>query len=562
MRAQDRTSIDSLQSALSISRTDTLKITLLNDLAGIYFQKNLDSSFFYLENALNIARQSGSPHHKSRTYSNIGTYYYYKEEYLKSLEYIDLAFDIANEINNITIVSYAYYIKAWIFVDLNNLNLANEYANKAMELYKKQDKKEKYGEIYTIYSSIYDLLGDYQKSLEYERKAYNIELSLNHTERLSGSLNNISSLYNHLNKTDSAKIYLWQAVKLNKEFKNVHWLAINYFNLSKVSLLTGEVDSAEWYINQAVKTYDIGGYDVGKPKIHIAKAQIALLRKDTMLAVQFYDSIVHAPKKNEELSIIKEAYRNLAEISHAQKKYESAIGYYKAFKLHDDSIKKGSNASLLTLMELQLEYEKQHHELEKEKNAVTIKMHRKNFLIIILIIILVFVGISLFLLYRLMKNRALREKLEKHQIEKELQAKNREMTANVMTLMKKNEILSVISKKLLEIEEKAVKKETRDAISKISAEIRKSREVELWAEFDLRFKQVHGNFYNSLLKIAPELSPNELRMCAFLRMDISTKDISELTGLDKRTVDNTRYKIRKKFKIDGKTNLTTFLSKF
>lgn len=561
LKAQDRSSIDSLKTAVFNSEDDTVKISLLNDLAGIYFQIKLDSSYYFLDKALNIARQIDAPIHKARTFSNIGTYYYYKEEYLKSLEYIDLAFNIADEYNDLYIISYSYHLKAWIFVDIHDLNLANEFANKAMEIYKLQNEEGKYADIYSLLSTIYDLLGDFQKSREYGQKAYNIHLHLGQSEGLAGILNNMSTLYGKMNKLDSAKTYLRQAAIFNKKCGNNHWLGINYFNLSNISLRIGEIDSAEWYINKAIKTFKKVGYDIDND-ILIAKANIALERRDTLLAILYYDSIVNSSAKIEDLTNITGSYDKLYQIAKAQKKYEPAIKYYEAFKLYDDSLKKGSNAGLLTLMELQIAYEKQHNKLEQEKKEAMLDLQRKSFLIILLVILIVFLGLSIYLLYRLIKSRSIRAKIEKLQIENELESKNREMTANVMTLMKKNEILSGISKKLLEIERKAVKKETKDAIGKISDEIQKSQEVELWEEFDLRFRQVHRDFYKNLLQFAPELSPNEQRMCAYLRMNISTKDISELTGLDSRTINNTRYKIRKKFNLDGKNNLVTFLSKY
>lgn len=430
-----------------------------------------------------------------------------------------------------------------------------------MEIYKLQNEEGKYADIYSLLSTIYDLLGDFQKSREYGQKAYNIHLHLGQSEGLAGILNNMSTLYGKMNKLDSAKTYLRQAAIFNKKCGNNHWLAINYFNLSNISLRIGEIDSAEWYINKAIKTFKKVGYDIDND-ILIAKANIALEKRDTLLAIFYYDSIVNSSAKIEDLTNITGSYDKLYQIAKAQKKYEPAIEYYEAFKLYDDSLKKGSNAGLLALMELQIAYEKQHSKLEQEKKEAMLDLQRKSFYNIILVILIVFLGLSIYLLYRLIKSRSIRAKIEKLQIENELEAKNREMTANVMTLMKKNEILSGISKKLLEIEKKAVKKETKEAIGKISDEIQKSQEVELWEEFDLRFRQVHRDFYKNLLQFAPELSPNEQRMCAYLRMNISTKDISELTGLDSRTVNNTRYRIRKKFNLDGKTNLVTFLSKY
>jgi DNA-binding CsgD family transcriptional regulator len=127
--------------------------------------------------------------------------------------------------------------------------------------------------------------------------------------------------------------------------------------------------------------------------------------------------------------------------------------------------------------------------------------------------------------------------------------------------MKKNEVLSAISEKLITIKNHAVKEETKDAINKISKEIQKTTEEEIFEEFELRFKQVHSDFYDELLRRFPELSPSEQRLCAFLRLNMSTKEISELTGQKASSLETARYRLRKKLGItNSQVNLITFLS--
>jgi DNA-binding CsgD family transcriptional regulator len=135
------------------------------------------------------------------------------------------------------------------------------------------------------------------------------------------------------------------------------------------------------------------------------------------------------------------------------------------------------------------------------------------------------------------------------------------MTSNVMALMKKNELMSEISKKLLALEENAVKDETKDNIKKIAREISNLQNVELWEEFDSRFKQVHSDFYKKLNHKFPDLSPVEQRICAFLKMNMSTKDIAELTGKQILSINNARSRIRTKLGLSPDDNLVSYLTK-
>ena len=153
--------------------------------------------------------------------------------------------------------------------------------------------------------------------------------------------------------------------------------------------------------------------------------------------------------------------------------------------------------------------------------------------------------------------------LEKAGFEKELEFKNKELIINVMSLMKKNELLTDLSEKLIKIEEESTSAESKNTIKKVAHELQKSQDDEIWKEFSIRFKEVHGDFYNRLLQKFPTLSPNELKLCAFLRLNMSSKDIAELTGQRVSTLETARYRLRQKLGIvNSEVNLVTFLSSF
>lgn len=83
-----------------------------------------------------------------------------------------------------------------------------------------------------------------------------------------------------------------------------------------------------------------------------------------------------------------------------------------------------------------------------------------------------------------------------------------------------------------------------------------------WEEFEFRFQQIHSGFYDRLTKACPELSLNERRLCAFLKLDMTTKEISDITGQSIRAVNMARTRMRKKLELTNTdTGLFEFLSK-
>ena len=81
-----------------------------------------------------------------------------------------------------------------------------------------------------------------------------------------------------------------------------------------------------------------------------------------------------------------------------------------------------------------------------------------------------------------------------------------------------------------------------------------------WKEFELRFGQVHKSFYQNLSAKFPDLSPNEKKICAFLRLNMTTKDIALITYKNVNTINQARKRLRKKMDISTDVNLITLLS--
>ena len=146
-------------------------------------------------------------------------------------------------------------------------------------------------------------------------------------------------------------------------------------------------------------------------------------------------------------------------------------------------------------------------------------------------------------------------------MEIELNTRNKELTLNVMSLMKKSDLLTGLSKELYEVMKTVKGEETKSVINKIARKVQHSSETEIWEEFELRFKEVYGEFYKTLLKKYPDLTPSEQKLCAFLKLNMSSKDISELTGQSLSSIDKARYRLRKKLHLkDSQTNLITFIT--
>jgi DNA-binding CsgD family transcriptional regulator len=80
-----------------------------------------------------------------------------------------------------------------------------------------------------------------------------------------------------------------------------------------------------------------------------------------------------------------------------------------------------------------------------------------------------------------------------------------------------------------------------------------------WQEFETRFEQVHEAFFDKINSLFPDLTPNDRRICAFLKLNMSTKDIALLTHRSPRSIESARYRLKKKFGLDPEEDILAFL---
>jgi len=125
-----------------------------------------------------------------------------------------------------------------------------------------------------------------------------------------------------------------------------------------------------------------------------------------------------------------------------------------------------------------------------------------------------------------------------------------------MHLVKKGELLSKIKEELAHvlkhIQDKSALQEIKKVIKSVSDEDKIDKE---WETFAKHFDKVHSDFVVILKKIYPSLSANEVKLCIYLRMNLSSKEIAQLMNISVRGVEISRYRLRKKIGIPSAINL-------
>ncbi len=150
--------------------------------------------------------------------------------------------------------------------------------------------------------------------------------------------------------------------------------------------------------------------------------------------------------------------------------------------------------------------------------------------------------------------------LHKAELQGDVLEKSKELANYTIQLSQKKELLTEIKDDLKGLRLKVGAEKARQGINEIYLKLSRHEKGESYLDlFDVNFEKVHLNFMEELKRQYPKLSKRELRLCAFIKMDLTNKEISPLLSISVRGVETARYRIRKKLAIAQDENLPSFL---
>lgn len=154
-------------------------------------------------------------------------------------------------------------------------------------------------------------------------------------------------------------------------------------------------------------------------------------------------------------------------------------------------------------------------------------------------------------------------RLRNEQLRINMKHKNKELANATYHILQKNKFLNNLKNELSTLTKSAKSEIVETQLHKISRKIdRDINHEQNWKVFNKYFDDVHQEFISRLKEKHPELTPKDLRLCGYLRMNISTKEIAPLLNISVRGVEISRYRLRKKLNLDRDANLTEYLIKF
>jgi DNA-binding CsgD family transcriptional regulator len=150
--------------------------------------------------------------------------------------------------------------------------------------------------------------------------------------------------------------------------------------------------------------------------------------------------------------------------------------------------------------------------------------------------------------------------LRNAKLEAELKVKNTELASAALHLVQKSDVLQKIKEQMSKLKQEAPVVGNGTDLKKILKTLNEENKIEeQWHQFSQHFDVVHHDFLSKLRSKYPTLTPNDQKLCAYLKMNLSTKEIAQLMNITPRGVEISRYRLRKKMEVPQGMHLFNFL---
>jgi DNA-binding CsgD family transcriptional regulator/ribosomal protein L20 len=343
-----------------------------------------------------------------------------------------------------------------------------------------------------------------------------------------------------------------------KQTKDHVLLAQTYANWGNLHRRETKYEEALHYISQSDSISRELGLDIGILINQINRAEVYLEAKMYENAASELVAARSGVEKFDIPKLSKEYYLLYYKLMDAIGQVNQANAFYRKYSEIKEQILGDLPRSIIAEWELNKEREANKHQQTKMLLDVEIEKKQKYFLSLLLLMSAF--GALLFYFYRYRKSLKEKNLVEKEKIKltHQLELKSKELLSDSLKNVSIQKIKQIIHDDLVLLISKLPQSHRNDLMSYTRKLQNKSEDIVL-EEFDKRFVGVYELFYNQLLDLSPDLTQNELRVCALIRLNCSTKEIALLTNRSAGRIENIRISIRRKLKLDQEVNLQQFL---
>ena len=569
---QQQGMIDSLKNLIVTSDQDTTRIFALTKLSDVYKRTQPDSAEYFAMEAMRQAKEKGFTEGIAAAYAAIGNIEVSRDSLDQAKIYLREAIKYYELCEKDLKLPHIYMVLGTLHNYQEELFESLDCFKKTLEIAQKYNlrKTEKYA--YNNLGSVYRVMKKYEEALECFNQALVISNEMEEMEEVFYIYGNLGIVHAELGDKELAESYFKKTLQIAREQNDEVAESFAMVSLGDFNMDVQNYPEALKYYSQALERADVINANYSGPKAlffanvysGIGSAQYFLKNYD--IAIEYLTLGFNKAQETSQLTVVAGSSEKLSHIFEIRNQMDEALKYARIYKSSSDSLLNEDIVRRITEVDMQNKFDKLTAEREFEQ-AISDATQKRNRTIYLMIMGGAFLGLVIFLLlFLLQKNKIKRVRLstenlelEKENLSNDLAYKNKELTTNVMYLLKKNELILIVTDKLKKAK-MSFKVENRKVVEDVIRDLEMASKGDIWKEFELRFQEVHSDFYKKLNELFPNLTPNELKLCAFLRLNMSTKDIAAITFLSVNSINIARHRLRKKLDIDQDENLIVFLS--
>jgi tetratricopeptide (TPR) repeat protein len=559
---------------LSLANDSLEKVYIYHDIVTELKQSSLDLAIDFNKKALKLANQINSADACGATNELMGELYGKKNNVQPAINYYLISAKIYEELNNYRKLSSIYGNLGKLYYN-NNYDTERTlfYYRKSLDYAVQINDKNLIAEAYNRIGGILHNQQNYNDALYYFNNALEIFETISNIENAAITLNNIGDVYRMRGIMDEALQYYRRSIDISKSMENTILMAITYVNIGQIYSHKGINDQAFDYYAKSLELYESINDINGLSALYNLLAAEYLETNKIEGAFSAYQNSFQLAIENNQWTQIKQSSLGLSKIYEINNDHINSLKYLHIYARYNDSIiKKQMSDELYDLQTHFLrsisekEIQIKDADIELLESEQEINNLKQNFLIFGVIALIIVSVVSIIR----MKNRIKKERLinqkdrqlhetQKELLKLELANKDNDLINFALHLVQKNEVLKQLKSDLNKISTNEDDEFNR-RIKELSIHIQQSLQVnkEL-QEFQEKVDLTYDDFFNKLKMRFPQLSKNEKRLCALLRLNLSSKEISSLNNTSVRAVEMSRYRLRKKCNIDSQESLTEYL---
>jgi len=476
-----------------------------------------------------------------------------------------------------------------VFCQKGQFDSAMQCYTQAAAYYKKLADSGNIAQVYRNIGSLFFDQGFYPKANTYYHWAIKMNNDLGHKMEVGIDYTNLAVSFMMLS-SDSAGYYYKEAMKIMATQGSVANLLPLKFNYANYLTKLGRYDEAERTFQEVLQISKANNILKGQIYSLNNLANSATRCKDAPKANKLFQEAFQLAEKNKLTADLLVLYREAFLCNLKLHDADLALAYFKRWDHLNDSLK--TIEQRVAVLKYQVLYQTQVLETKVKDLNSNIRLQKSRNVIIALILMALLLLISTLVIYLFFRNRQAnqkrklaeqqalhseQEKLLKHaelqkktleqqlnqeeveRLEGEVNLREQELVFQSLIKTELNHVNRSVQEKLGHFQYRFPKKADQEEFGQILSEIMRDASSSPMNDFEVIFKQMHGEFSEKLLAICPALSRSELQICALLRLNLSSKEIARIANLSTATIEVTRHHIRKKLKLDQKESLTSFL---